>query len=78
MNRNTFLNSKNNKYFILTAIFLLIWYFNYCFPLIWDDYVYSYIFEAKSFQEPLPDTAQREAQCTASPTDIYETTTVTT
>ena len=59
MRKQLFFDSNQNKYIVLTAIFILFWYFNYCFPLIWDDYVYSYIFEAKSFQEPLPATAQR-------------------
>ena len=59
MRKHLFFDSNQNKYIVLTAIFLLFWYFNYCFPLIWDDYVYSYIFEAGSFRGPLPDSAQR-------------------
>lgn len=59
MRKHLFFDSNQNKYIVLSAIFLLFWYFNYCFPLIWDDYVYSYIFEAGSFRGPLPDSAQR-------------------
>ena len=59
MRKYLFSDSNQNKFILLTAIFLLFWYFNYCFPLIWDDYVYSYIFEAGNFRGPLPDSAQR-------------------
>ena len=59
MRKHLFFDSNQNKFIVLTAIFVLFWYFNYCFPLIWDDYVYSYIFEAGNFRGPLPDSAQR-------------------
>jgi hypothetical protein len=37
----------------------LAWYFNYSYPLLWDDYVYSYVFNSQSFGGHLPVDAQR-------------------
>ena len=45
--------------FILSSIFVLIWYCNYCTPLLWDDYVYSYVWQNNAMTEPLTKTAVR-------------------
>ena len=44
---------------LLLGIFVLAWYFNYSYPLLWDDYVYSYVFTAQSFSTYLPLDAKR-------------------
>ena len=44
---------------LLLGIFVLAWYFNYSYPLLWDDYVYSYVFTAQSFSTSLPLDAKR-------------------
>lgn len=44
---------------ILIGIFCLIWYFNYCTPLIFDDYVYSYICNIDAMGVPFSDNANR-------------------
>ena len=44
---------------VLFCIFCLIWFFNYCTPLIFDDYVYSYIWHTDAMGVSLPDTAKR-------------------
>ena len=48
-----------NKALILFSIYLLFWYLNYCTPLIFDDYIYSFIFSDYSMGVPLPDTAAK-------------------
>ena len=50
-----------NKALILFSIYLLFWYLNYCTPLIFDDYVYSFMFYDTSMGNPLPETAMRIA-----------------
>ncbi len=45
--------------FILFLIFSLVWYFNYCTPLIFDDYVYSFVWQDKAMGVPLTETTQR-------------------
>ena len=44
---------------LLSLLFLLFWFFNYCTPLIFDDYVYSYIWTAGNMERPLAESAQR-------------------
>ena len=53
------LNKK--KIVIFTVLFCLLWYLNYCTPLIFDDYVYSFMFYDTSMGNPLPETAMRIA-----------------
>ena len=59
------LNKK--KIIILILLYVLLWYFNYCTPLIFDDYVYSFSFSERSMLVPLPETANR----VESVTDIF-------
>lgn len=54
-----FHSDVKKAHILLFCIFILAWYFNYSYPLLWDDYVYSYVFNAQSFQESLPVDAQR-------------------
>lgn len=44
---------------VLVGIFCLIWYFNWCTPLICDDYVYSFIWQDKIMGIALPETAEK-------------------
>lgn len=44
---------------ILTFLFFLLWYLNYCTPLIFDDYIYSFVFSDYSMGFPLPESAVR-------------------
>lgn len=54
-----FHSDVKKAHILLFCIFILAWYFNYSYPLLWDDYVYSYVFNAQSFQESLPVDTQR-------------------
>ena len=54
-----FHKNTNRVHILLISIFILAWYFNYAYPLIWDDYVYSYVFNEHSFLKSLPFDTQR-------------------
>ncbi len=59
------LNKK--KISIILLLYVLLWYLNYCTPLIFDDYVYSFTFSDHSMLFSLPETANR----VDSITDIF-------
>ena len=50
---------RKEPFIVLLGIFLLMLYFNYCTPLNFDDYVYSFVFSDSSMGVPLPETAKR-------------------
>ena len=47
------------QFFLLCSRLLLFWYFNFCTPLDFDDYIYSYVWTAGNMERPLAETAQR-------------------
>lgn len=55
---STFFQNSKTKYIILFGLFIIIWFHNYCFPLIWDDYVYSYVLKDNYFN-PMPENMVR-------------------
>ncbi len=55
---STFFQNSKTKYIILFGLFIIIWFHNYCFPLIWDDYVYSYVLIDNYFN-PMPENMVR-------------------
>lgn len=54
---NTVLNKK--IILLLLTLYFLFWYLNYCTPLIFDDYIYSFAFSENSMLVPFPETATR-------------------
>lgn len=53
------LSNRKLNFIVLFCIFLLMWYFNFCTPLIIDDYIYSFVWTGNSIITPLPEDAVR-------------------
>ena len=53
------LSNRKLNFIVLFLIFLLMWYFNFCTPLIIDDYIYSFIWTGNSIITPLQEDAVR-------------------
>ena len=47
------LSNRKLNFIVLFWIFLLMWYFNFCTPLIMDDYIYSFVWTGNSIITPL-------------------------
>ena len=44
---------------LLLFLFSLMWYFNFCTPLICDDYVYAFVWQDNAMGIALPESAER-------------------